>query len=138
MKITRMNAAEFRGMTVQPKRHKYGARKSETGDSALESRRRFELEMLAKQGVISDLQCQVPFPISINGRSVCTYVADFVYTEGFRLVCEDAKGIRTPDYALKAKLFQATYPDYQFAEYRKGEGRVFMRLTPGGQLRKAA
>ena len=40
----------------------------------------------------------------------CAYIADFVYkdAEG-RLVVEDTKGVRTPDYIIKRKLMLAVH-----------------------------
>lgn len=59
-----------------------------------------------------------------------TYIADFVYTTcephpdgGVRInkkiskeVVEDVKGMRTPVYIIKRKLFRWRYPDYEFRE----------------------
>ena len=35
-----------------------------------------------------------------------TYVADFVYFEGDKLIVEDTKGFRTKDYIIKRKLMR--------------------------------
>jgi hypothetical protein len=34
----------------------------------------------------------------------CVYKADFVYIENGRMVVEDVKGCKTPEYKLKRKL----------------------------------
>ncbi len=99
-----------------------------TGQSASrkEARRKKQLELMERAGVIRKLRCQVPYelipsqrePPTIGKRGglkkgkcierSCIYVADFVYeektTDGWREIVEDAKGFRTPDYKIKRKL----------------------------------
>jgi hypothetical protein len=100
-------------------------------DSRKEARRYAQLKQLEKAGEIRGLQTQVEYELipSIyeevetgeyykrgenKGKPKVKrqllehgvkYVADFVYTdkEG-RLIVEDAKGFRTPEYVLKRKL----------------------------------
>lgn len=87
-------------------------REGETYDSVKEYRRAKELELLEKSGVIKDLKRQVRFEIIPSQRGedgkvverAVTYVADFVYFEGDKLVVEDTKGFRTKDYIIKRKL----------------------------------
>ena len=87
-------------------------REGETYDSVKEYRRAKELELLEKSGVIKDLKRQVRFEIIPSQRgddgkvveSAVTYVADFVYFEGDKLIVEDTKGFRTKDYIIKRKL----------------------------------
>lgn len=69
-----------------------------------------ELQALEKAGVISRLRTQVPYPIEVDGRLVCTYVADFVYVDDAagKTVVEDYKGKRTEVYQIKKKLLLAT------------------------------
>jgi hypothetical protein len=92
---------------------KYGAQRTEvdgiTFASKKEARRYGELKLLQRAGTIRDLKLQPRFPLTVNGRLVCTYVGDFEYLTvpiGARIV-EDAKGFKTPEYKLKAKLFKA-------------------------------
>lgn len=68
-----------------------------------------QLKLLQKQGLISDLQEQVKYPIVWNGVKVCTYIADFKYQEGDKEVIEDVKGMITAIYRLKKKLMKACY-----------------------------
>lgn len=77
-------------------------------DSKLEAARYVDLKKLEDGGVISRLQCQVPFALEVNGFLLCKYVADFVYLDcdGKRIV-EDAKGRVLPMYALKKKMMRA-------------------------------
>lgn len=80
-----------------------------TFDSNLEAKRWQELQLLERAGQITGLERQVPFPLIVNGAKVCTYNADFVYFENGERVVEDAKGMKTPEFSLKAKLFKAIH-----------------------------
>ena len=69
--------------------------------------------MLEDAGIIHDLKRQVKFELLPSPRDLITgkvierpvsYIADFVYFEGDRLIVEDVKGIRTKDYILKRKM----------------------------------
>jgi len=94
---------------------KYHAKRTEVGEitfpSKLEARRYQELLLLERAKEITGLQLQVPFDLVVNGHLVCRYIADFCYTatsSGERVV-EDAKGVMTPAFRLKAKLMEACY-----------------------------
>lgn len=78
--------------------------------SAKEARRYGELKLLVKAGKITHLLRQVPFMCQVNGVVVCKYLADFQYYDkaGARHI-EDAKGMRTPLYALKKKMVEAQH-----------------------------
>lgn len=77
-------------------------------DSKKEARRFMQLEILQKQGLISNLQCQVKFELipKQNGERACNYIADFVYEDisTGETVVEDVKGFKTADYKIKRKL----------------------------------
>lgn len=81
-------------------------------DSIREGERYMLLYSWEKQGKIKDLKLQVPFeliPKQINedGKMIagCRYIADFTYTDSNgKFIVEDAKGMRTDVYRLKAKL----------------------------------
>lgn len=82
-----------------------------TFDSRKEANRYQELKLLERMGEISDLRRQVKYELipvqRIEGKlaeRACSYVADFVYLENGKLVVEDTKGYRTPDYIIKRKL----------------------------------
>lgn len=85
--------------------------------SQREAARYLDLKLLEKAGEIKELELQPKFPIYVcrrkNGElhQVCNYIADFRYREGPRgvLVIEDVKGVRTPTYRLKKKMFEAQY-----------------------------
>lgn len=79
--------------------------------SRMEARRYQELRLLEGAGEIRDLEVQPRYPLRVNGRLICTYVADFRYwdvREG-RQIVEDAKGVRTSTYKIKAKLMAACH-----------------------------
>ena len=101
------------------KRNKYGAKKAVidgiTFASQKEAHRYIELKMLLKANRISNLELQVKFPLEVNGKKVCTYIADFTYYESPHLnVVEDVKGMRTRIFNLKWKLLQALHPNYTY------------------------
>lgn len=77
--------------------------------SKREAVRYSQLKLLQRAGQISELKLQPRYPLAVNGLHVCTYVGDFDYLEGARLVTEDAKGVKTPEFIIKAKLFHALY-----------------------------
>lgn len=111
------------------KESKYGNQKVVVGgiefDSKREARRWFELDAMAKAGVIYDLQRQVGFELipaqyeyferfgkkgqrlKAGKRCIerkCSYVADFTYWKDGKRVVEDAKGCKTKEYRLKKKM----------------------------------
>jgi hypothetical protein len=98
-----------------PKPHKYGAKSCVIDGISFPSRkegnRYAELKLLARAGVISNLECQIPYEIEVNGLHVCRYIADFRYwhNEQGRTVVEDAKGFVTDVFRLKKKLMRAVY-----------------------------
>lgn len=67
------------------------------------------LRLLEKSKAISALQRQVRYPLEVNGQKVTTYVADFDYWENGVHVTEDAKGMLTQVFRIKAKLFKAVH-----------------------------
>lgn len=85
-------------------------------DSKAEEKRWYQLCLMEKDGLISDLRRQVRYQLipaqRINGRVVeraCDYVADFVYMENGQQVVEDVKGFKTDVYRIKKKLFLQRY-----------------------------
>jgi hypothetical protein len=101
--------------------NKFGAIKTEvdgiTFASKKEARRYSELKLLERAGQIRNLELQRRFPLKIGNRLICTYVSDFVYCTNPKpgaknvgeFIVEDAKGMKTPVYKLKAKLFEALH-----------------------------
>lgn len=98
-------------------------------DSKKEYSRWLELKMLERAGVITSLELQKPLVIQgevirKDGQVIrpIVYKADFMYVENGTVIVEDVKGIdsrtgkaiTTDVFALKWKLLQALYPDYEF------------------------
>ncbi len=74
--------------------------------SGKEAVRAGELALLLKAGEIFCLEFQVRFPLPGHGA----YVADFVYlNKQLEPVIEDSKGVKTPMYKYKKKLFKERY-----------------------------
>jgi hypothetical protein len=80
-------------------------------DSAKEARHATLLHALQRDGLIRDLQEQVTYRLEVNGVLVCRYRADFVYVDAVdgRVRIVDVKGVKTPEYKIKAKLMQAIH-----------------------------
>lgn len=95
-------------------------------DSKGEARRYGMLRLMERAGEISDLTLQPSFVLqeaftdsnNVKQRAI-TYRADFQYTEKGRTVIEDYKGIETPVFKMKAKMFRAKYPDLELRIVRK-------------------
>lgn len=83
--------------------------------STAEGDRYEQLKELQEQGVIDQLECQVPFRITVNNKFICKYIADFRYRvlddrgNTVRIPVEDVKGMMMDLYKLKKKLVEATY-----------------------------
>ena len=119
-------------------RPKYGNKKAKVNgevlDSGKEGKRYKELLLLERAGLIADLKRQVKYVLIPAQRAPsretyskgprkgthkpgkllekeCCYVADFVYTEvnSNRIVVEDVKGYKTPEYIIKRKLMLYNY-----------------------------
>ncbi len=97
-------------------------------DSVKEFERYGELQLLAKNGQISELKRQVPYIIQekfkYEGKTIraIVYNADYEYIENGKTVVEDVKGIDrktqepicTKDFKLKWKLLKFRYPEVTF------------------------
>lgn len=133
--MTRLSPQQFYALKAAPaKRAKYGNKKSANADSVLEGDRKRQLELMEQAGQITELEFQVDMPLTVNAELVCVYRPDAMYIENNKQIAEDAKGFKTPAYAIKAKLFMARYPHIRFAEYRRGKGRIFKKLQNGRLL----
>ncbi|PWC54263.1 hypothetical protein TSA6c_00625 [Azospirillum sp. TSA6c] len=106
-------AAVQKALRAEKKANKYGAKRTEVDgivfDSAAEARRWSVLKLEERAGLITGLERQVPYAITINGEHIAKWIADFRYVRDGQTVCEDVKGVRTPVYRLKAKLVQAIH-----------------------------
>ena len=88
-------------------------------DSKKEANRYYELALLERAGVISNLELQPKFLLqegfAKDGKRYrkIEYVADFMYQENGQTVVEDVKGKETEVFKLKHKLFEYKYPDLE-------------------------
>ena len=83
-------------------------------DSRWEAERWGQLKAMERAGVVTQLERQVKYELSINDVKICDYIADFRYLleeeNGLsKLVVEDAKGILTPEFKLKKKMMKAIH-----------------------------
>jgi hypothetical protein len=113
------------GSSAKPeRRHKYNAQKTEVDgirfDSKKEAKEYQSLKLLERVGAIADLQLQPAFELQAayvdsSGRRqrAIVYVADFSYIQEGRRIVVDVKGVQTPVFKLKAKLFREKYPELQ-------------------------
>lgn len=96
-------------------------------DSKLEASRYCELKLLAKSGEIYGLTLQPEFELiptfKKNGKTYrkTVYKSDFSYYDAHtnKQIIEDAKGFKTPVYALKKKLFEYVYQNLEIKEVTK-------------------
>ena len=79
-------------------------------DSAKEAKRFTKLREMQEAGRIQGLRLQVPYEIlpsfecdGVKYRGM-RYVADFAYYRDGKVVVEDCKGFKTPEYKMKKKL----------------------------------
>lgn len=103
-------------------RHKYNA-KPITIDgvwyaSTAECKRYHELMLLERAGKISALKRQATIPLIVEGKKICSYIADAIYIEDSKIVVEDVKGMETQTFKLKWALAKALFPDYEFRIYK--------------------
>lgn len=88
--------------------------------SGKEHRRFRELLLAQRHGVVRNLRRQVPYPLTVEGELVTTYVADFVYEEEplddpageWVEVVEDVKSEVTrkiAEYVIKRNLMWAVH-----------------------------
>ena len=75
--------------------------------SKMEAQRAEELFLMQKAGVISDLQFQHKFVLSV--RPKVTIAIDFVYMENGAWVYEDSKGVLTRDFRTKLSWLKEKY-----------------------------
>ncbi len=108
------------GLTRAPRRSKFGVDLTSHGKaertvngrlfaSKREAARYMQLVWMERQGLISGLHCQERYSLVVNGVRVGAFTADFTYLEGGAKIVEDAKGVRTPVYRLKALLMFACH-----------------------------
>lgn len=84
--------------------------------SAAEAERYRQLMRMDMAGMIDNLRTQVSFDLVVNNQRITRYRADFCYDvidergQVVRSIIEDVKGMMTPEFKLKQKLFNALQP----------------------------
>ena len=108
--------------------NKYFAKKTVamglTFDSRWEAERWGQLKSMERAGIVTQLERQIKYELSINDVKICNYIADFRYLleeeNGLsKLVVEDAKGILTPEFKLKMKMMKAIHNIDIYLSYKK-------------------
>lgn len=101
---------------------KYNSTKTEVDgfrfDSLLEASTYLDLKRLHDQEVIANISLQQPFNLyARSGQTVAKYIADFVCElPNGKVVVVESKGMSTPVWKLKKKLFVADYPHLTLIE----------------------
>ena len=93
-------------------------------DSKWEAERWGQLKSMERAGIVTQLERQIRYDLTINNVKICDYVADFRYLleeeDGMsKLVIEDAKGFQTPEFKLKKKLMKAIHNIELLLSYKK-------------------
>lgn len=124
-----MRFNKFKNKRTEVDGHKFHSKK--------EAARYKELKILEEEGAIKNLVLQPSFWFyrgvydvteerviwgstdkmeAYKDELVFKYISDFRYVCGKKIIVEDVKGFKTPLYKLKAKIFQALFPEYVFLE----------------------
>jgi hypothetical protein len=71
-----------------------------------------ELDLRVKAKDLKEWKRQVPIDLVVNGMKICTYKIDFVEIDmNGNEMWTEVKGLETPEWRLKWKLFEALYPE---------------------------
>lgn len=108
-------------------RAKYGAVRTTVDghafDSMFEGRTYAQLMLEYRAGLARAVIRQPVYPLIVNGVCVGRYIADFeVHRFDGEIQVIDCKGVKTPTYRLKKRLFEALYP-HRIVEVTQTEGR---------------
>ena len=112
-----VKTTKYRSKSVVVDGHKF--------PSKLEASRYLELKLLQKAGKIKKLELQPKFELQPafekNGEKyrAIYYVADFRYEKDGKIIVEDTKGYKAPEYILKKKIFEYKFPDLHIVEVMK-------------------
>lgn len=110
---------------LNPKEHKYHAKWSKcmyghNHPSRKEAMWCVKLHELSKERKIACLVWQPKYEIKVNGILICFHVPDFRYlvlNGPYEYPVEEiieVKGVQTPEWKLKHKLFCALYPEIKY------------------------
>jgi hypothetical protein len=101
--------------------------------SEAEAERYRQLKDMQEAGTIANLRTQVTYDLVVNNVRICGYRADFTYLviddvgRELRAVVEDVKGMVTPEFTLKHRLYDALMPVPLSVILVKGEARHSVR-----------
>lgn len=115
MKTVTVDKAEYLAALRRKKGNKYNAKKvkldGRTFDSKAEASAAATLEMMRKAGRIREIEYQ-PRYLLLPKPNKIEYVADFrvVWADGREEII-DIKGMETPVFKIKHKMFRHFYPD---------------------------
>ena len=88
-------------------------------DSKLEAAHAQELDLLLRAGEIKEVIPQYRVDLCSYGKHICNYYVDFkVINKDGSIEYHEVKGMETPDFIIKKKLFEAqlnaTEPDSKY------------------------
>ena len=109
-----------------PKRfkNKYGAKKTtchqgHSHPSMLEADYCDTLHLVAKSDKrIRSIEYNKPYDLSVNGVKICVHRPDWTVMTAEGVEVHEAKGMPTPSWRLKKKLFEALYPNIKYVVIR--------------------
>lgn len=82
-------------------------------DSKAEAGRCDQLSLLESAGRIT-YKSQIRYNLVVDGYLICYHNVDFEVIKNGVLFVEDVKGMCTPEWKIKYKLFRALYPDIKY------------------------
>ena len=93
-------------------------------DSRWEAERWGQLKAMERAGIVTQLERQIKYELSVNDVKICDYIADFRYLleeeNGLsKLIVEDAKGVLTSEFKLKKKLMKAVHNIDIYLSFKK-------------------
>lgn len=106
--------------------------------SAAEAERYRQLLSMEADGVIEALTTQPRYQLVVNNLKIAEYRADFTYDvvgeRGLvlRSVIEDVKGVVTPEFRIKHRLFEALFPQLELCIISVGALRSNKFLAEDG------
>lgn len=114
VKVWVCKSCGLRHDNVKPKACNCGFNEFYYFASRFEAKRFSELNMLLKEGLISELTTQASYSLDVNGAHICRYISDFRYTDTGtgNVIVEDTKGDKravTDVFKLKSKLMRAIH-----------------------------
>ncbi len=115
------------------KPHKFGAlrvtcRLGHSHPSKAEAKHCWVLQAQLESNIIKDLEYEKSYDLKCSGKLICVHRPDFTFkqrvfnkeitgprsctqTSHWVTHVDEVKGVKTPDWIIKSKLFQAQYPE---------------------------